>query len=80
MYQTSKKLVLVFATSAPMIEASKEYEVVLEKVLCIHYSLCFQKDNAEVKALIDSGSKVNAMAPAYTSKLGFQVCQTNVRV
>ena len=62
-----------------MTETSKENEVVLEKVPYIYYSLHFQKDIADVKALIDSGSKVNAIISAYISKLGFRICQTNVK-
>ena len=61
-----------------MTEASKEDKVVLERVPCIHYPLCFQKSTAEVKALIDSGSEVNGITLAYTLKLGLRVCRTNV--
>ena len=61
-----------------MTEADKEDEVVLERVQCIYYPLCFQKDIVEVKALLDSGSEVNAMTAAYVSKLGLQVRRTNV--
>ena len=50
----------------------------LDRIPCIHYALHFQKNTAEVKALIDSGSEVNAMTLAYASKLGLQVCQTNI--
>ena len=59
--------------------ASKEDEIVLKRVSCIHYPLRFQKDTVYVKALVNSGSKVNDMTPAYVSELGLQVCQTNVR-
>lgn len=61
-----------------MTRASKEDEVVLERVLCIHYPLCFQKDINKVRALIYSGSKVNTMMPAYVSKLGLRARQTDV--
>ena len=61
-----------------MIEASKEEHVSLERVPCIHYPLRFRKDTAGVRALIDSGSEVNAMSPAYASKLGLRVRHTDV--
>lgn len=61
-----------------MTEDSKEDEVVQKRVPYIHYPLRFQKDTNKVQALIDSGSKINAMTPAYASKLGLQVRQTHV--
>ena len=45
----------------------------LERVPCIHYPVQFRKDQAKVQTLIDSGSEVNAMTPAYASKLGLKV-------
>ena len=45
---------------------------------CIHYPLRFCKDTTGVRALIDSGSEVNAMSPAYTLKLDLKVYHTNV--
>ena len=61
-----------------MTETSKEDDVTLERVPCVHYPIHFRKDTADVKALIDSGSEVNAMTPAYASKLGLQVRHTDV--
>ena len=79
MLGTSKKLVSVLATFAPMTEASKKDEVILERLSCIHYPLRFRKDKEnEVQALIDLGGVVNAMTPAYASKLGLKVYYTNV--
>ena len=74
----AKKLVLVLGTSSSVIETSKEEHVNLERVSCVHYPLRFRKDTADVRALIDSGSEVNAMTPAYTSKLGLRVRYTDV--
>ncbi len=51
----------------------------LERVPCIDYPVRFKKDQAEVQALINSGSEVNAMVPAYTAKLGFKIRPTDVR-
>ena len=70
-----KKQVSVLATSASVTEASQEaQEVILDRVLCIHYLMQFQKDKeAIIQAWIDSSSKVNAMTPAYAKQLGLQV-------
>ena len=61
-----------------MTETSKEDDVTLEWVPCVHYPLRFRKDTADIRALIDSGSEVNAMTPAYTSRLGLRVYRTNI--
>ena len=62
-----------------MTEASKKDGMILERVLCIHYLLRFRKDKEnEVRALINSGSKVNAMIPAYALRLGLKVHHTDV--
>lgn len=61
-----------------MTETRKEDYVSLERVLYIHYLLRSQKNTESIKALIDLSSKINAMAPAYASKLGFRACLNNV--
>ena len=61
-----------------MTETSKEDELALERVPYVHYPLRFWKDTADVKALIDSGSEVNAITPAYASQLGLRARHTNV--
>ena len=75
---SAQKLVLVLATSLLVTEASKKEDVSLKQVPCIHYLLCFQKDIIGIKALIHSDSEVNAITPAYTSKLGLKVYHTDV--
>ena len=50
----------------------------LDCIPCIHYSVQFKKDTAEVRALADSGSEVNTIAPAYAKKLSLRVRKTNV--
>ena len=78
----AKKLVSVSATSASVTGASKEApEVVLDRVPCIHYPVQFRKDKegATIRALIDSGSEVNAMTPAYAKQLGLQTRRTDIR-
>ena len=74
----AKKLVSVLATSSSVTETSKEDDVVLERVPCIHYPLRFRKDTTGVRALVDSGSEVNAMTPAYAAKLGLKVRKTDI--
>ena len=48
----------------------------MHRVPCVHYLIRFKKK--EVQALIDSGSEVNVMTPAYTLKLGLQVYRNDV--
>lgn len=62
-----------------MAEANKKDNIALKKVLYISYSLYFQKDIVEVRALIDSGSKINIMTLAFISKLGLKVGHTNIK-
>ena len=51
----------------------------LQRVPCIHYPVQFQGDQAgEVRALIDSGSEVNAMTPAFAARLGLSVRPTGI--
>lgn len=59
-----------------MTEASKEGEVILDQVPCIHYPVWFKK--YKIKALINFGSKINTITFAYASKLGLKVCLTNI--
>lgn len=47
--------------------------LLFERMLCIHYSLCFRKDQCKIQALINSGSKINMMALAYIAKLSLKV-------
>ena len=64
-----------------MSEASEEApKVILDRVPCIHYPVQFQKDKSkgDISALIDFGSKVNVMTPAYVIKLGLKAQKTNV--
>ena len=84
-----KKLVSVSAISASVTGVSKEaqvtqvaqetWEVILDRVSYIHYLVQFQKNKgAIIQALINSGSEINTMAPAYAAKLGLKVCPINV--
>ena len=51
-------------------------EKVVVRVPCIHYSVRFQEE--QVRALLDSGNKVNAMNSDYAWKLGLKIWRTNV--
>ena len=52
---------------------------VLDRVFYICYLMQFGKDkNKDVLALLDSGSEVNAMSPAYMAGLDLKVQKTNV--
>lgn len=56
---------------------TKEDDVVLKRVPYIQYPVQFNKK--EMRALINSSSKVNTMTPSYALKLGLKICQINVR-
>ena len=76
----AKKLISVLATFASETGASKEApEVILDWVPYIHYPIQFRKDKETIWALIDSGSEVNTMTPAYAKKLGLQTWRTDIR-
>lgn len=51
----------------------------LKHVLCIHYLVCFKKDQTKVQALLDSGNNVNTITLAYTARFGFKVRPTDIR-
>lgn len=72
-----KKLVLVLAISISIIKTSKK-NMVLNCIPCIYYPVLFKKD--KLKALINFGSKFNAMMLAYTLKLNLKLYSTNIRV
>ena len=65
---------LVLAISVPVIGSDEE---VVVKVPCIYYPVGFQEE--QIRALLDSGSKVNAMNPNYAWKLGLKIRKTNIR-
>ena len=74
---SAKKLVSVSATSVSVTEASME-DISLAWVSCIYYLVQFWKGSSQVQALLNSGSEVNAMNPAYAEKLGLRIRKTNV--
>ncbi len=68
-----KKLVAVLVASTSMTEKTEE----LKWVLCIWYPVTFKDQTG---ALLDSGSKVNAMSQAFAQQLGLKIRKTNVGV
>ena len=58
----------------------KNKPLALDWVPCIHYLIWFKKSKVQVQALIDSGTKVNAMTPGYASKLGLKARPIDVGV
>lgn len=51
----------------------------LQKIFCIRYPVQFQGGQVhKVKVLIDSGSMVNAMTPAYVTQLDLTIQKTNI--
>lgn len=76
----AKQLVSILATFLSTIVASIEAPTSLRCVSCINYPVLFQKNPvSSVLALINSGSKVNAMHPAYAKKLGLVIQKTDVK-
>ncbi len=59
------------------VDASAQALKALQRVLCIQYLVQFQESQS-IRALIDSGSNVNAMTPAYAAKLGLTTRNTSV--
>ena len=52
--------------------------LVLDWVPCICYPIWFKKSKVQIRALINSGSEINAMTPEYFLKLGRKIRPTNV--
>lgn len=55
---------------------SKKTEEELERVLCVWYLVTFKDQN---KALLDSGSTVNAMSQAFAHQLDLKIWKTNIK-
>lgn len=71
-----------------MTEASKEAYIPsateetfpLKCVPCINHLVQFKKNQAEVQAILDSGSEVNIMTLAYAAKLDLKIRPISIRV
>ena len=57
-----------------MTDASKEgWKMIMDRVPCIYYPIKFRKDKRlTIRALINLGSKINAMTLAYAKPLSLQ--------
>ena len=76
-----KKLVTVLATSMPVTvvreeEVGENLGAKLAQISCICYPINFGKKS--VSALLDSGSEVNAVHPAFAKELGLPIRLTDV--
>lgn len=48
-------------------------------ILCIYYLLYFRKDQVKIQALIDFGSKFNAMISVYVERLKLKAQSINIK-
>ena len=48
------------------------------RVPCIYYPVCFQESQEQIRTLFNSGSKDNAISPAYAKRLSLKTWKTNV--
>lgn len=73
-----------FATLIPAVDGSLSFLKVtnallpLKRMSYIYHLIRFEKNQAKIQALLDFGSKINAMTPAYAAKLGLKDQSTNV--
>lgn len=51
----------------------------LKHVLYIYYQVHFKRDQANVQALLNFSSGINAMSSIYTAKLGLKIRLTNIK-
>ena len=49
------------------------------RIPCIPYPVWFQESQKQVRALPDTGDKVNAMSSTYIERLGLKIWKTNIR-
>ena len=78
---TSNKQIKKLATVSAIfmsVTASPEADS-LQCIPCIHYLVQFQGSQVgEIRALINSDSQVNAMIPAFATKLGLSIRLTGI--
>ena len=72
--KTHKKLVLVLAISVLVTDSGEK----IVRMPCIYYSVQFQEDQEQVRALFISGSKINAINSDFAQKLGVKIRKINV--
>ena len=59
-------------------ESEAEYLENLAQVLCIWYSIIFQKKSVPVSTFLDSSSKINIIYPTFAKELGLPIRPTDV--
>lgn len=74
---TFKKLTVSTKMSIPAIKVFISEAPSLKYVLCIYYPIQFKKDQIKMQALLNFGSEVKVMTPAYAAKLGLKVRSIN---
>ena len=65
-----KKLVLILITFIYKVDISRK-DITLDCILYKYYLVCFQKNNNNIEALINSITKINIITLIYTLKLSF---------
>ena len=63
------------AISLPVTDSGKK---IIVRTPCIYYPIRFQEEQEQVRALLDSGSKVNAISSVYIEKLDIKTRKINV--
>lgn len=71
----AKKLGSVLAIFMPETNGGKD----IDKMSYIHYLVQFLKAQGQIKALFNSGCKVNVINPDFVQKLGFHIWKTNIK-
>lgn len=69
---------VVVSRSKPSTPRLNNLASLLERVSCIYHLIQFKNNQIEVQALLDSGSKVNAITPVHAAKLSFKVQLTDI--
>ena len=64
----------ILATSVPVTDSGEE----IVRVPFIHYPVWFQEDQEQVRALLNSGSKVNTISLAYAKRLNLKTWKINI--
>ena len=59
-------------------ESEGKYPKNLARIPCIQYSITFRKKFVPMTALLDSGSKVNAIHSIFVKKLGLPIRPTDI--
>ncbi len=67
----------MLVTASSEADTSTQAPKALQQVLCFWYPVRFQ-ESQPIRALIDSGSEVNTMTPAYASEVGLTTRKTSV--